>query len=104
MTLANFVKLEPNIEKKLRVRPGSFRLEPRTIPDPGTRQPRLVTVAVMTVTEEDGKPVQKEFSTLSEKLATGLKAAADNGTLYGHTIGIKKVGAGYVTEYQIRIY
>lgn len=104
MTLANYVKLEDNIEKRLRIREGSFRLEERTIPDPLVKQPRARTAAAMDVYQEDDRPVQKTFSTLSEKLATQLKVAHDNGTLYRYTVGIKKVGSGYATEYQVRLF
>jgi hypothetical protein len=104
MTLENYVKLESNIEKRLRVKRGSFRTEPRIVKDPKTNDPKSVNAAVMDVIEEDGKPVSKAFSTLSSKLADALKAAHDNGTLYIYNVGIKKVGTGYATEYQFRLY
>jgi len=104
MTLGNYVKLEPDVEKVLRIREGSFRVETRTVNDPTSKQAKPKTVGVMDVISEDGKPVRKEFSTMSEKLATQLKVAHDNHTLYTHNVGIKRVGSGYVTEYQLRLF
>jgi len=104
MTLENFVKLESDVEKRLKIREGSFRIEPRIILDSKTKGPKSVNAAVMDVLEEDGKPVTKAFSTVSDKLATQLKVAHDNGTLYRYTVGIKRVGAGYATEYQLRLF
>jgi hypothetical protein len=104
MTLENFVKLESDVEKRLKIREGSFRIEPRIILDPRTKSPKSINVAVMDVIEEDGKPVTKGFSTVSDKLATQLRAAHDNGTLYRYTVGIKRVGSGYATEYQLRLF
>ena len=104
MTLDNFVKLEPDKEKVLRIREGSFRVEPRIILDPRTKSPKSINAAVMDVYNEDGQPVTKGFSTVSDKLATQLKAAHDNGTLYRYNVGIKRVGVGYTTEYQLRLF
>jgi len=93
-----------DVEKVLRVKEGSFRLETRTITDPTTKKPKTVQAAVMDVYEEDGSPVTKVFSTLSEKLAAALQVAHNNGNLYRYRLGIKMVGAGFVTEYQIRFF
>jgi hypothetical protein len=103
MALDNFVKLEPDREKILRIKEGSFRIEPRIIKDPSSKQTKTVNSAVMDVIQEDGRTVQKGFSTLSDKLAVQLKAAHDNGTLYRYSVGIKRVGSGFVTEYQLRL-
>jgi len=104
MTLENYVKLEPGKEKVLRIKPDSFKIEARTIPDPRTKAQKTRNAAVMDVTEEDGAPVNKTFSTLSEKLATTLKAAAENKSLYYFRVGITQLGQGYVTEYGVRLF
>jgi len=104
MVLANYVKLEPNIEKVLRIKPDSFRIEPRIIIDPVTKTQKKVNAAVMDVIEEDGIPVTKIFSTLSEKLAAILKTAHENGTLYRFRVGIKPIGEGFAREYQVRFF
>lgn len=104
MVLANYVKLETGVEKVLRIKPDSFRIEPRVIIDPVTKAKKTVNAAVMDVIEEDGVPVSKIFSTLSEKLAAILKTAHENGTLYRFRVGIKPVGEGYAREYQVRFF
>lgn len=104
MTLANYVKLEPNVEKLLMFREGSFRIEQRPITDPVTKQPKIVNAAVIDVVSEDGTPATKTFSTLSEKLASTLQAAHNNGTLYRYRWGIKQIGTGYRREYQTRTF
>jgi len=104
MTLENYVKLVRNVEKVLRIKEGSFRISPRTIRDPTTKASKIVNAAVMDVYEEDGAPVSKTFSTLGEKLAAALQVAHNNGDLYRYKVGIKMVGTGYVTEYQIRFF
>jgi hypothetical protein len=104
MTLENYVKLVRNIEKVLRIKEGSFRIEARTITDPSTKIQKTVHAAAMDVYEEDGVPVTKTFSTLSEKLAAALQVAHNNGTLYRGKVGIKMVGSGFATEYQIRYF
>jgi len=104
MTLENYVKLVREREKILRIKEGSFRIEPRTIRDPTTKAPKVVHAAAVDVYEEDGVPVSKIFSTLGEKLAAALQVAHNNGDLYRYKVGIKMVGTGYVTEYQIRFF
>ena len=104
MVLANYVRLEKDKEKILRFRPDSFRIEPRDIPDPNTGKLKIVNAAVLDVVEEDHIPVDKTFSTLSDKFATALKAAHDNGTLYDRRVGITKTGEGFRTEFTLRLY
>lgn len=104
MTLENFVKLENNVEKVIRVKAGTFRIEPREITDPKTERTKTINAAVMDVWEEDGAPVTKTFSTLSEKLASALSAAHQNGTLYQYRVGIKQTGSGFAREYQLRLF
>lgn len=104
MTLENYVKLVREVEKVLRIKEGSFRIEARTIRDPTTKAPKIVHAAVVDVYEEDGKAVTKTFSTLGEKLAAALQVAHNNGDLYRYRVGIKMVGAGFVTEYQVRFF
>lgn len=104
MTLANYVKLEADIEKVLRIKQGSFHIEPRTITDPVTKDQKIVNAAVMTVIEEDGKAIDKTFSTLSDKLASTLRVSHENGNLYRYRVGIKPVGEGYAREYQVRLF
>lgn len=103
MTLENYVKLVPGVEKVLRFKPESFRIEPRQIRDPVTKAFKGVRAGVADVTEEDGKPVTKTYSTLSEKHAAQLGVLHDNGQLYHYKIGLTVRGSGYGREYQIRL-
>jgi len=104
MTLGNFVKLEPNVEKVLKIKTGSFRIEPRTIVDPKSKEPKSINAAVMDVIEEDGAPVAKTFSTVSEKLASQLQVAAASGQLYSYRVGLKMTGSGFTREYSLRLF
>jgi hypothetical protein len=104
MTLENYVKLVPNIETVIRVKEGSFHIEPREIIDSKTKIKKTVNAAAMEVYEENGVPVKKVFSTLSEKLATSLKVAHDNGSLYRYRVSIKSVGSDFAREYQVAFF
>lgn len=104
MVLANYVKLEPEKEKVLRFKPDSLRIEDRIIIDPVTKRSKTVKALVLDVIEEDGLPVSKVFSTLSDKLATQLKALADTGQLYTYRVGITPHGRGFAREYAVRIF
>lgn len=104
MTLENFVRLVPNVEKVLRFKPESFRIEPRVIIDSVTKAQRTVNAAVVDVIEEDGAPSTKILSTLGEKFAAALQVAHNNGTLYRYRVGIIMRGEGFGREYQIRFF
>uniref|UniRef100_A0A6M3X4X0 Uncharacterized protein n=1 Tax=viral metagenome TaxID=1070528 RepID=A0A6M3X4X0_9ZZZZ len=104
MTLENYVKLTRDMEKVLKFKPESFRVETREITDTVTKKPRTVHAATVDVIEEDGAPVTKTYNTLSEKHATQLKTAHDNGTLYRYRVGITVKGEGFAREYQIRFF
>jgi len=104
MTLENYVRLEKDVEKVLRFKPESFRIEPREITDSVTEKKRTVNAAVVDVTMEDGRPITKTFSTLGEKLATQLKTAHDNGTLYRYRVGVTMRGEGFGREYTLRLF
>ena len=102
MVLANYVKLVPEVEKVLRIKEGSFRIEDRSITDPKTQLPKMAKAAVVVVYEEDGVPVDKTYSTLADKHAATLHAMHLNGDLYRYRIGITKTGVGFRTEYRVR--
>jgi hypothetical protein len=104
MVLENYVKLEREKEKVLKVKPGSFRVEEATITDPITKKPKRVRKAVIDVVEEDYRPVVKVFSTLSDKLATSLAQMHENGDLYRYHLGITWHPGGYATEYTPRLF
>lgn len=101
-TLGNFIVLEKDREKVLKIREGSFRIERRTITDNLTKQPKSINTAAMDVTQEDGKPVTKTFSTTSDKLANTLLAFHLSSTLYTRNLGITMRGEGFAREYSVR--
>ena len=100
--LGNYVQLEKDREKVLKIREGSFRIERRTITDNISRLPKSLNTAVMDVTQEDGKPVTKTFSTTSDKLANTLTAFHLSRTLYTRNLGITMRGEGFAKEYSVR--
>lgn len=104
MALKNYVELPRDREKVLRIKWDSFHIEPRSVTDPKVKAPKIVNAASMRVIEEDGVVVDKPFSTLSDKLATTLQLAANNGTLYRFKVGITRRGEGYLTEYTVRFF
>lgn len=103
MALKNYIRLESEKQKVLRFKHESFRIEPREITDPDSKNPKIVNAAVMDVTEEDGQAISTTFSTLSSKLAATLKTMHDNGTLYRGKIGITQRGSGYSRQYEVAI-
>ena len=70
--LANYVKLVPEKPKILRFKKDSLRIEERVITDPILKKPKKVVSLVFLVDEEDGRPVEKSFSVLSERLMNEL--------------------------------
>lgn len=100
--LGNYIFLERDREKVLKIREGSFHIERRLITDNVTRQQKSINTAVMDVTQEDGKPVTKTFSTTSDKLANTLLAIHLARTLYTQNIGITMKGDGFAREYSVR--
>ena len=101
--LANYVRLEPEKEKCLRFRENSLRIEERTIRDPKTGVVKTVRALVLDVIEEDGIPVSKTFSTLSEKLAQILYNLHSTGELYRHYVCITWHPRDYATEYEVHL-
>jgi len=99
--LANYVQLVPNQPKRLKVK--NMRIEERQITDPKTKLPKTVRALVFDVYEEDGVPVSKTFSTLSEKLAQQLKALYENGVLENKTLVITWRPRDYATEYEVYV-
>ena len=99
--LGNFVKLVPNEPKRLRLK--NPRIEERIIHDPKTGRVKRVRAWVADCYEEDGIPVSKTFSTLSEKLASTLQALHDAGMLEDRLIEIVWRPMDYATEYEVRV-
>lgn len=100
--LGNFIVLEKDREKILKIREGSFHIERRSITDNITKLPKSLNTAVMDVTQEDGKPVTKTFSTTSDKLANTLLTLHLSRILYTRNFGITMRGEGFAKEYTVR--
>jgi len=103
MVLANYVRLEPMKWKCMRFKEKSGRIEERIWRDPVTGIVKTGRALVFDVMEEDGVPVSKVFSTLSEKLASKLWMLHETGEAYTHRVCIRWTPRGYATEYEIRL-
>ena len=99
LLLGNFVKLEPEKPKRLRV--DKLWIEERVIRDPKAKITKRVRALVLHVIEEDGMPVDKLFSTLSEKLAQQLYALHLSGELYRRTLVIVWHPKDFATQYEV---
>ena len=101
MVLENYVKIEECKPKRLRMK--NPRIIEKVIRDPKTKMLKHVRALELDVYEEDGRPVQKIFSTLSEKLATILWSLHQQGLLEDHLIEIHKIGRDYAVEWEVRV-
>jgi len=72
MVIENWVKLEPGVPKTLHF--VDHKILTRVITDPIFKRPKRVQSIVFLVDREDGMPVEKSFSVVSERLANELKA------------------------------
>jgi len=97
----NYVKLEPEKTKRLKLDKWSW--EDRPITDPKTRLQKTVKVMVFHVTEEDSQPVDKIFSALAYKLQQTLSPLIETGVLFTRRIDITWYPRGYSTEYSVAL-
>jgi hypothetical protein len=65
--IENWVILAPGVERRLRF--SEHRIVTKTITDPVTRGPKSVQALEFTVTMDNGVPVSKAFSIVSQRLA-----------------------------------
>jgi len=100
--LGNFVRLVPDKPKRLKLtRP---RIEERIIRDPKTGRTKVVRALVFDVLEEDGLPVSKIFSTLSEKLAAQLLAIWEHRRADYIDVTIIWHPRDFATEYEVIVH
>ena len=99
MVLGNYVKLPANVPKTLKL--TRMRIEERVIEDPKTHLTKTVRALVFDCIEEDGRPVSKIFSTISEKLATQLYALWNRRTRDYIKVRITRIPRDYATEYEV---
>jgi len=97
--LSNYVVLEPNKPKTLKL--TNERIEERVITDPKTKVTKVVRALVYDCIEEDGRPVSKTFSTLSEKLAIMLHTLWERRTRDYIKVRITRIPRDYATEYEV---
>ena len=74
--ISNWVVLVPGREKRLHF--SDHRIVERAITDPWTHQPKVVQSILFWVDFEDGNPVSKSFSVISQRLAGELTPYLEN--------------------------
>ena len=99
MVLANYIKLEAGVPKRMHF--TSHTITERDITDPVTGLPTVRRALVFTVDREDGQPVVKQFSTLAEKLAVVLAPDLLNERYKDFEYTITQVGFGFRTRFQV---
>lgn len=100
-TLGNFVELVPGRPKALRF--SMIYLEDRTVKDSISGVPKQARAVVGQVIAEDGIAVNKQFSTLSSKLARVILPYMIDLELSKRTFTILKDGTGFNTEYRVSV-
>ena len=68
---------------------------------PGTDRTRTVKRMVVRVIREDGRPVDKTWNILSEKLATQIKSLYDQGILPAAELQVTMRGSGTARVYEV---
>ncbi|GAH32551.1 unnamed protein product [marine sediment metagenome] len=94
MALENWVKLP--VGKVVCMRFKEYRVTPREITDPFWKTPRTVESLLFLVSHVDGKPVDKTFSVVSEKLALEFKPYLEDGSYRGYEWCLVKDAPGFV--------
>ena len=102
MVLKNYVKLERDQAAVMHFR--DHRIEARNIVDPVTRVEKIQNALVFDVDRLGGEPVNAQFSTLSEKLASALEPFLEHKRYLDLTFVITQRGTGFATEYEIQTY
>jgi len=90
LSLGNWVILKPGVEVKLHFR--EYRITPREIEDPFWKVGRRVNSLLFLVDKEDGKPVDKMFSVISDRLAGEFEPYLEDGSYKDYEWTIVKGG------------
>ena len=93
MALENWVKLP--VGKVVCMRFREYRVTSREITDPFWKTPRMVESLLFLVDRVDGKPVDKTFSVVSEKLSQEFKPYLEDGTYKNYTWCLVKDAEGF---------
>ena len=99
--LENFVRLEPGIPKRLHLK--DHTIVTRKIRDPATGFEKEVKTLVFAVDWEDGRPVEKVFSIIQEKLAAQLAPYLQGKRYRDFLFTITKIGAGFTAEFMVEV-
>lgn len=101
MVLDNYISFIPGFPKRLHF--TSHALVTKEIQDPLLGRAKPVTSLVFTVDREDGAPVAKTLSVVSERLATSLEPYLEDGAYRSLDFTITKTGAGFRTRYSVQV-
>jgi len=94
VALENWVKLP--VGKVVCLHFREYRVTDRQITDPFFETPRTVRSLVFLVDREDGAPVDKNFSVVSEKLADEFQPYLEDGSFRFYEWCLVKDAAGFV--------
>jgi hypothetical protein len=100
MVEENFIKLERDVPKRLKF--SEHAVTTRQVKDPDTGLTKNVSVLTFTVIEEDGVPVLKPFSAISQKLRMQFEPLLESKAYLGHTFTITEHGSGFTKTYEIK--
>ncbi len=99
--IENYITFSEGVPKLLRF--ADYQVMDKQINDPTTKNTRPVKSLHMTVTEEDGRPVQKELSILSEKFAALLEPYILGGSYKAKLFKVTRTGSGFNTNYSVEV-
>jgi hypothetical protein len=97
--LDNVVQLREGVPKRLHF--TDHAIADVEIQDPLLQRPKMVTRLTFTVDEEDGSPVAKTFSVLSERLAGDLGPYLPERAYRSLEFVITRRGTGFATSYTV---
>ena len=92
MALDLWIRLEPGKPKKIHIK--SWQKINRVITDPITGMPKEIPSLILIVDEEDGIPVNKQLSIVSQKLSAELAPYLESGAYVNYNFIIIKDSLG----------
>lgn len=101
MVLENFVRIETC--RRVCVKIEECAIQEVVVRDPLWGRPMPKRRLACLVSQEDGRPVAKVLSTLSEKLALQLWELYRAGVTREHIVCIHKRGEGFAAEFEVEV-
>lgn len=98
--LMNYVELKPGVPRRLHFT-DDYIVE-RTIPEKETGKSKRVKSLVFWVDEEEGQPVAKSLSILSQKLAAHFEPFLRDKRYEGYDFIITKIGDGFLADWNVQ--